>query len=258
MPVKDEVWVIDDSSILTVDDKKAQRKRAKVAQRVDMGRPSPQGEQAVFIARSAGSIGSTRPLVAAGISVLVCGSGQAYNGQRQLGLLFFVVEAMLLSFHWSATAMWGFLQEMGYIFEVSEEAMLVSVAGIDAFLALFVLFNISHAWQVASQQSGSFEGFGRPWVSASASALVPGLGQLCNAQLGKALAFFSFLLAGGLAASALLLLPFSQYLDRINLVGRLSSQATQILAGTLFVAVVVWGFSIYDAMVVARYRRRGR
>lgn len=263
MPVKDEIWVIDDSSILSVEDgkpKKARRAQAAGGARAS-SRPSPEGAPAVELAapRAASRPGSSRPLVAAFLSLLVCGAGQAFNGQRKLGALFLLVETSAVVFHWSAVATWGFLMEMAELFQVSESSVLLTVAGLDAFLVLFVLANVAQAWHYASAVEGfQFQGFGKPLVSGLASGLIPGVGQLCNGQLGKALAIMGCFMAGGAAAVSLRLEPFAGFFTRIDLVRRLNPEATQIAAGAIFVAAALWAFSLYDAVVVARYTRGSR
>jgi TM2 domain-containing membrane protein YozV len=258
MPVKDEVWIIEDENILSVDDAKVGRLRVQSAPRVAPAtagrRPSPVGEPSVYAARAAVGSGSPKPLVSAALSFLLCGAGQAFNGQMKMGLLYLLVEAAVVTFHWSATAMWGLLREMADLFGYTAQQMTMVVAGLDCFLVLFILANVAQAWHYASVRSGRFHGFGRPIVSGLASGLLPGSGQLCNGQIGKAMAFFTCILSGALVALSFRIEPFAGYYHEIRLLERLDPQATQITAAISLVAAGFWAFSVYDALMVARYR----
>ncbi len=253
---RDDIYVIDDGNVLTVDPPE-QRARAARAVPSDLHQPAFATSGAVPQFRTPAPAGSWRPVAAGTLSFLICGAGQAFNGQRQLGLLFFVIELLVVAVHWSAGAMWGFLQEMGYIFEVSPQQMLGSLAVFDALFIFFVLVNVVQAWRRASIDSGGVGGIGNPLVSALASALLPGVGQLCNAQPLKAVFFFSCLLGGALASASLVLEPFATWFRETNLVGRITEQGAQAVAGIVFVAGALWVLCVYDALVVARYRRSG-
>ncbi len=254
MPRQDDIYVIDDGNVLTVDPPEQFRKAARAVP-ADLRQPEFATMGAVPQMRAPAPAGSWRPVAAGTLSFLICGAGQAFNGQRQLGLLFFVIEMLVVAIHWSAAAMWGFLKEMGYIFEVSPQQMLASLVIFDALFVFFVLANVGQAWRRASIDSGGVGGIGHPIVSALGSALLPGVGQLCNAQPGKALFFFSCLLGGALTSASLVLEPFATWFRETNLVGRITEQGAQAVAGVVFVAGALWVLSVYDALVVARYRR---
>ena len=130
-----------------------------------------------------------------------------------------------------------------------------SLAIFDVLFVLFILANVVQAWRRASSDSGGVGGIGNPMLSALASALLPGMGQLCNAQVGKALFFFFCLLGAAFASASLVVDPFAMWFREINLIGRISDMGTQAVAGAVFLGGVLWVMSVYDALLVARYHR---
>jgi hypothetical protein len=258
MPLQDDIYVIEDQNILSVEEKQRTRDRKlrTIPSPPPRRRTPDSGATQPVSQAMPRETGSSRPVVAASLSMLVCGAGQVFNGQRQLGLLFFLVEAMMVAIHWSAAHMWGFLQEMGYLFEVSEERMLAALIGADALFLAFVLGNVAQAYWQAGRDHEPFRGLGRPAFSAVASLLVPGWGQILNAQLGKGLVFLFCVLGGIYAAAAMFVSPFVEYIQNANLIGVLTPQATQTLAGAVFLGGLIWVVSIYDAFIVARYHGR--
>ncbi len=254
MPKKDDVYVLDADSILTVRDPD----QPKRPSRTIIGEARPTGSAtagASYQARYAPRTGSWQPVVAASLSFFVCGAGQALNGQRQLGALFFTIELLVAAIHWSVAAMWEFLLEMAYIFEVTEQQMVTALAVMDGLFLLFVLANIWQAWRAATVMSGGVGGIGSPAISALASALLPGLGQLCNAQVGKALFFFFCIHGSALGSASLFVDPFATWYREVNLIGRINDLGAQAVAGVVFLAGILWVMAVYDALAVARYRR---
>ncbi|HXI04688.1 MAG TPA: hypothetical protein VNI57_16050 [Candidatus Saccharimonadales bacterium] len=266
MPRDEDIYVISDDNILSVEDKKRRSMRAAAAVPAGLGEvqgqfdtmgtiPVAPGRTATLV-RVRHDSGSKQPLGAAFLSLLVCGAGQAFNGQVKMGVAFLLVEAMVAAFNWSAASMWGFLQEMASLFGVTEDRMILSLAVMNFLLGAFILANISQAYHRASSDTGRFNGFGQPILSAFGSLVIPGMGQLLNAQLGKALGFFACLLAGALAWVTITIQPFAGFIHRIDLIGRIGERGTQAIAAVAFVAAGIWAFSIYDAWMVARYRGR--
>lgn len=266
MPRDEDIYVISDDNILSVEDKKRRSMRAGSAVPAGLGEvqgrfdtmgtvPVAPGRTATMV-RIRHDSGSKRPLGAAFLSFLVCGAGQAFNGQVKMGVAFLLVEAMVAAFNWSAATSWGFMQEIASLFEVNESQMIFSLAAIDVLLGAFILANVSQAYHRASSDTGRFNGFGQPILSAFGSLVIPGMGQLLNAQLGKALGFFACLLAGALAWVSLTIQPFAGFIQRMDLIGMIGERGTQAVAAVAFVAAAIWAFSIYDAWMVARYRGR--
>ncbi len=199
--------------------------------------------------------GGLRALVASSLSMFVCGAGQMYNGQAKLGLLLFLTEVFAVVAHWSVVKLWPSLKDLGYIFAVSEWEMFLFLAVADFLLVFFLLYNIAQAYHQAQMDGRPFEGLRRPIVSALASFLVPGWGQLINAQLGKALFFLFCLLTEVYVVTLLMLSPFFRFLAEIDAEDFLTRRTTIVGMGIVFVAGLMWVLSVYDAFLVARYRR---
>ena len=183
------------------------------------------------------------------------GAGQAYNGQPKLGLLLFLTEVLAVAGHWSVVKLWPVLKEMGYIFAVSEWEIFVSLAVVDFLMIFLLLYNVAQAYHQAEMDGNPFGGFRRPVLSALASLVVPGWGQLLNAQLGKALFFLFCLLAGIYVATLLAVSPFLRFTAGLDLNPLTARPAALAGVGALFLGAVAWILSVYDAFLVARYRR---
>ncbi len=198
---------------------------------------------------------NARAFIASTLSLFVCGAGQAYNGQRKLGLLLFLTEVLAAVGHWSVVRLWSVVKDLGYIFAVSEYEIFVFLAVTDFLMVFFLLYNVAQAYHQAEMDGNPFPGFRRPLLSGLASMVVPGWGQLLNAQLGKALFFLFCLLTEIYVVTLLMLSPFLRFAADLKLDRLLARRASLVAMGILFAALLTWILSIYDAFLVASYRR---
>jgi TM2 domain-containing membrane protein YozV len=228
------------------------------------GRPGPravssEGEEGRTASRTRrGMTFRTNPraLIASTLSLFVCGAGQAYNGQVKLGILMFLTEVLAASAHWSVVKLWPSVKELGHIFAVGEWEIFLFLAVADFLLIFFLLYNVAQAYHQAEMEGDSFQGFRRPILAGMASLVIPGWGQLLNAQLGKAIFFLFCLLTEVYVSTLLLLSPFFRLAADLNLDRLYPRRATLVGLGLVFFGAVVWTLSVYDAFLVARYRRR--
>ena len=191
--------------------------------------------------------------LASTFSMFVCGAGQVINGQWKLGVLLFLTEAFAVAAHWCLVRAWPFFRGVAHIYAISEEELFLGLAAADFLLLFFLLYNVAQAYHQGEARSGGFEGIGASYVSALASALVPGWGQLLNGQAGKGL-FFLFCVMGEIYALALLVLTsFFHLFPRLG-VEKLVEQRGDILGlSFFFFGTMIWVLSVYDAFLVGRY-----
>jgi hypothetical protein len=104
-------------------------------------------------------------------------------------------------------------------------------------------------------EGDAFHGFQQPVLSGLASLVIPGWGQLLNAQLGKALFFLFCVLTDAYAVALLILTPVYHFAAALNLDRLPPQRATLIGLGIALSGVMIWILSVYDALLVARYRR---
>jgi len=256
MAKQDEVYIISEEDILEPLRKKPgtpRKSRWGFPTRVEEGTPKESTQEARRGRTS--SSGGTRALVASTLSLFVCGAGQMYNGQGKLGLLLFLTEVLAVISHWSLIKLWPLLKDLGYIFAISEWEIFLFLAVADFLLVFFMLYNVAQAYHRAETEGRPFQGFRSPFLSGLASLLVPGWGQLLNAQLGKALFFLFFLLTETYVVALLMISPFFRLLADIDLDQFLTRRVSLAGMGVVFVASLMWILSVYDAILVARYRR---
>jgi hypothetical protein len=191
---------------------------------------------------------------ASSMSLLLCGAGQIFNGQVKLGLLLFLVEALFFISHKAMIASWSSILAFGSVVGLGEAGMLITVAAIDFSMVLFIPAVVYHAYRRAESDHGDYEGVGSSFISGLASMLVPGWGQLLNAQVGKAVFFLFSILSALWVAVFLLYTPILAALS-----GSMGELATQRVigggVGILIAATLMWVLSIYDAVLVSSFRR---
>ncbi|HMC83742.1 MAG TPA: hypothetical protein VKL61_10995 [Candidatus Polarisedimenticolia bacterium] len=202
------------------------------------------------------SSGSARPLVASSLSLAICGAGQVYNGQAKLGLLLFLTEVFAVVAHWSALKLWPVLRDLAFVFAITEREMFVFLAVADFLLVFFMLYNVAQAYHHAEAEGARFDGLRSPILSGLASLMVPGWGQLLNAQLGKALFFLFCILTEIYVVGLLMISPFLRILPDLGDGDFLARRATLAGMGVVAVASLMWVLSVYDAFLVARYRQK--
>jgi hypothetical protein len=203
--------------------------------------------------RAGGARGRASAPLASSLSLFVCGAGQMANGQWKLGLLLFLTEVLALAGHWSVVRAWPFFGGIAHIFAVSEEELFLALAAGDFLLVFFLLYNIAQAYHQAEASTGEFQGIGVPMLSGLASLLVPGWGQLLNAQLGKGLFFLFCVLAEIYVVALLVLTSFFQLFPQIGLESLIRTRGEMVQIALFFFASMIWILSVYDAYLVGRY-----
>jgi TM2 domain-containing membrane protein YozV len=194
--------------------------------------------------------------IASTFSMFLCGAGQMVNGQWRLGLLLFLTEAFAVAAHWCVIRSWPFFRDIAHIYAISEEELFLGLAAADFLLLFFLLYNIAQAYHQGETRSGVFEGIGVSYVSAMASALVPGWGQLLNGQVGKGL-FFLFCALGEIYAATLLILTsFFRLFPKLGMEKLVETRGEIVGLAFFFFATVIWVLSVYDAFLVGRYATR--
>lgn len=202
--------------------------------------------------------GSMRPLIASALSLFVCGAGQIFNRQGELGALFFLTEVLCLAGHWAIIRTWSSVRALAGVFGMGEGRLLLSLAGVDLLMVILVLAGVYQAYRRAESEKGDFGGLDVPFLPGLASLLLPGLGQLLNAQVGKALVFLFVLLSTVLGLGFLMLTPIAGIWFRAGLSDGMLRQIEAGAIGAVAAAVLMWILSFYDAVVVAGSRRQVR
>lgn len=250
MPTRDDVYTISADDITESAEDLIQAATGHRSPGAGRFSRSPRGFAGAAATRAHGGLAmsaraSKRPVVASTLSLFLCGAGQLYNRQVQLGLLFFLTEALFVAGHWSARRMWPAVCDFAAIFGVGETQLCIGAAAADGLMILIAAWSVYQAYYCAERTYGYFDGFGSPIASGLGSMLVPGWGQVLNAQVGKGMLFLVFLHATVLALAYTLLSPLS---------GFLMPNAPFVL-GLIVVAGMTWVLSVYDAVLVAGFRR---
>ena len=191
--------------------------------------------------------------IASTFSMFVCGAGQMVNGQWRLGWLLFLTEVFAVAAHWCLIRAWPFFRDVAHIYAVSEEELFLGLAATDFLLLFFLLYNIAQAYHQGEARSGGFDGIGVSVVSALASAVVPGWGQLLNGQVGKGLFFLFCALAEIYAVTLLVLTSFFRLFPRLGMEKLVESRGEILGLTFFFFGTMIWVLSVYDAFLVGRY-----
>lgn len=247
MPQNDDVYTITDTDIASLTDELRGRRGERVDIRPDR-RPSA--------SMRGGGPGDARALTASTLSLFICGAGQMYNRQGKLGLLLFLMQTLVAAANWAVVQLWPSLVGLGDVFSISEWRLMLGVAIADALAILLPLASIYQAYRFADVEGGGFEGAGNPIFSGLASLLLPGWGQLVNAQAGKAITFLFSILAGVYVVVLARFTPFLALLESVDADQILTPRLTAVGASIVGLAVVSWILSVYDAILVANFRRR--
>jgi|GEM_PF-1963288 len=249
MSQKDDCYIIEEDDLL-----EPVRRMERAAMKTGGG--SLRGLDATVRASRQGAYGARggagAPL-ASSLSLFVCGAGQAANGQWRLGLLLFLTEVLALVGHWSVVRAWPFFRDIAHIFAVSEEELFLGLAAGDFLLVFFLLYNIAQAYHQGESRAGEFDGIGIPMLSGLASLLVPGWGQILNAQLGKGLFFLFCVLAEIYVIALLVLTSFFRLFPQIGLESLLQTRGEVVQLCLFFFGSMIWILSVYDAYLVGRY-----
>lgn len=257
MAQQDDVYVIPDEDFLeALRVPPSERKNLRIAASPAEGSPAEREARAAG-ARAARAVpGRPRAPIASTLSLLVCGAGQVYNGQAKLGALLFLTEVLAIAAHWAAIRTWPVIVQIGNLLSVNEWRIFVIAAAADLALVFLFVFNVAQAYHAAEKQGSRFAGVRSQVYSGAASLLVPGWGQILNAQPGKAVFFLLGALAEGYLVLLLGLSPLPRLLAELGREDLLSGGATLAWIAVLFAGVLTWILSVYDAVLVAGFRRR--
>jgi hypothetical protein len=248
MPQQEDVYTITEQDILASIGREETARRTGHSEIRPDRTPSP--------SMRARESGGAAAFAASSLSIFICGAGQIFNRQGKLGALLFLSQAFGWAANWAVVQLWPTLVELGDLFGVTEWRLLLAVAAADFLLILLTLGSVYQAYRHADAESGGLEGTGNPLLSGLASLLMPGWGQLANAQAGKAVVFLFSLLAGVYVVVVMRLTPFLRLLDLMDPSHLLAPNVTASAAAVLGVASVMWVLSVYDAMLVAGFQRR--
>ena len=226
---------------------------------VPVGMKGPPGEASTVVAASllAAAAAGRRPWLRASASLLVWGAGQWLNGQRALGLLFFLVEVLALSVAWSIRETWSAWVWLADIFFVDELALQTWVAVAGLLVPVVGILCVVQAYLRAERSPGARAYEGPAVLPALASVCIPGWGQIINGQLGKAVLFLSCWTFGLYVVGVSRLQPGMW--TRIDPSGspiagvHLSTGALVALG----LAALGWVLAVYDASLTARGRNDG-
>jgi TM2 domain-containing membrane protein YozV len=246
MPQKDDVYTITDDNTYSSLPSGMGRSRTR------------SGTDTVYSDRSSRSfrVASSRPPKAASLSLFFWGTGQMYNEQRALGWLLLLTQVLAVAGHWCMAMIWPSLREMVDFLGMNELNLMLTVAGLDLLIIAIMLSNVYHAYEVAGARDGEFDGLEIPFLSGVASLVVPGWGQILNAQPGKAITFLFSVCVGFATAALLMLTPFLSLLATIDPDGTLRHKVNLGGMGIVGAAATLWALSVYDAVLVARCQKR--
>lgn len=200
--------------------------------------------------------GGASPLAASTLSLFFCGAGQIYNRQGQLGTLMLLTQLLAVAWNWAAIQMWPRLVALVDLFGVSEWKLMLGISAANLAVILMMLSSVHQAYRFADEEAGGFGGGGNPVVSGMASLVLPGWGQLVNAQAGKAIFFLFTFLSGVYVVVLTKLTPFLTLLASVDPGGFLMRKFNMFAMATVGAAAVMWILCVYDAILVAGFRRQ--
>jgi TM2 domain-containing membrane protein YozV len=197
-----------------------------------------------------------RALKASTLSLFVCGLGQFYNGQRQLGAALFLLQALVASLDWAALRLWSGVRETAHVFGLGEAQMVLWLAVANYILVVLPLASVHQAYRQAERDTAPFGGLDHPVGAGLASLAVPGWGQLVNGQPGKAVTFLFFFLTGLYTLALLAFTPVFKVLEQAGFERALADRIGMGAVGLIGASAVMWILSFYDAVLVAGHGRR--
>jgi len=248
MPVQDEVYTIPEEDVLASLKLEAESRKALRARVRPDRTPSP-----TLRPRESGGASA---FSASTLSLFICGGGQLYNQQGKLGVLMLLTQIFAAAANWAIIQLWPSLVEMAGLFGVTEWRLVQGIAAADFLVIVLMAANVYQAYRQAEGESGGYAGNDNPLLAGLASLVVPGWGQLANAQPGKAVVFFFSLLSGVYVAVLMKLSPFMRVLESVDATGALTSKVETAAVAILGAALVMWILAVYDAFLVAGHRRR--
>ncbi|MGD8331969.1 MAG: hypothetical protein PVJ49_21220 [Acidobacteriota bacterium] len=201
------------------------------------------------------------PRLGASCSMVLCGSGHLLHRRWASGTFYLLALAGALVTPFVLRLAWPRLDALVVAQGLGERDLLVGLLLLDVLFTATLLAGVYTAYALGRARGGNYDEVqAHPAGAAAASLLVPGWGQIVNGQIGKALAFLAVVYAGGLAAIAWMALP--EPIERLLpavLGGVPATLRPAMIAGVAFlIGGVTWALSLYDAVLVARYRRKPR
>jgi len=194
----------------------------------------------------------SRPWLPASASLIVWGVGQWMNGQRALGLMFLALGGLVISIAYFLERTWEIWTQLGRVFLVDELHMQVAAFFAGATVPMLGMACILQAHLYASRLGRPCAYSGSAAVPFLISALVPGLGQILNDQVGKAGFFLASWSAGVYVLAISNRWPeFWAGFDRSGWVLQ-NPPLSAVTTGALLLAGLAWVVAPYDALLTAR------
>ncbi|MBI4161607.1 MAG: hypothetical protein HY509_04090 [Acidobacteria bacterium] len=218
------------------------------------GRSKRANRGAVAAAGAGPGIG--RPRLAATLSVCLSGTGHFLNREWKLGFLYLLALGFTLSFQYFLHHTWARVRTVGAGIGLSETDLLVGVLLVDLYLLFVLLSGVYGAFRLGRAYAGEEEVAAHPLLAGAASLLLPGLGQIVNGQIRKALIFLFVLFTEVLGIGLWWFLP--DPIERLVLGGGDPLQTLFVAFALGTYGLLAWALSLYDAVLVASYRRAGR
>ena len=194
----------------------------------------------------------SRPWLPASASLLVWGLGQCMNGQVSLGLMFLAFEGLAISVCFFLARTWEIWTGLGRVFSVDELHLQVAAFFAGATVPLLGVSCVLQAHLYASRLARPSAYSGSAAVPCLTSALIPGLGQILNDQIGKAGFFLASWSAGVYVLAISNRWPeFWAGFDRSGWVLQ-NPPLSAVTAAAILLAGLAWVVAPYDALLTAR------
>jgi TM2 domain-containing membrane protein YozV len=183
------------------------------------------------------------------LSLFLPGTGQVLLGEPAYGLFFFSSIAFLATLGWAILTCLDRLMRTLDLFGIPDIVLPTTLLVLYALIAVLHLSGVLHAYRLVPRPDRP----GHPILSALASLLVPGWGQMRNGCYGRGALFLGslwvFAAAGIMVSGALQ--AFDSLAPGLNeLTGTMWFKAS-LLTGP----AVAWTLAVYDAAAYARGHR---
>ncbi len=192
------------------------------------------------------------PALAFSLSLLFWGSGQLYNQQRAVGILFFL---LMINFYMALGLIiiyWEFMISFLKTVLITPSEVFIACGLFYLSGLIFWIVNALQAYQQASRtHTYSFEGVKNFFLPLFCSLLIPGWGQFLNGQPKKGSFFLIFTLAGFFAFPTLVFIAMLwPSLETFN--DRYLLENVLVFALALSPPVfLMWLLNVYDALKVS-------
>lgn len=197
------------------------------------------------------------PRLGATLSLFVNGSGHLLHRRWKVGAFYLLGFCSVPALHYLLHLFWPDLAAAAGRYELGEVDLLFGLLLVDLFFVAVLLGGVYSAYATGRAYSGDpSEPDPSPIGPALASLFVPGWGQIVSGQIVKAMVFLSVFYAGILVLLAWWAVPGPIERLVLGLDGPL--RPAVVVAGLTTLGTVTWALSLYDAILVARHRRRFR